>query len=436
VTVGGMPETRFHPRPAHRRRRSGLAERLARSTRPAPCSDRPPVGTTPKLFYVVTAPVSASALLRGQLAYMRGVGFDVHLVSSPGLELRLAAIRERVTPHSIPMRREISVFHDLLSLWRLWSLFVREQPDLVNASTAKAGLLAELAAVLAGVPRRVHVLRGLRSETLHGVKRLATRLAELLSCACAHCVVCISPSLRAKALAEGLAPARRLVVIGAGSSNGLDTTRFRLHGAPAARDATRRQLGIPPDAPVIGFIGRLVRDKGVAELLHAYLLLKPRFPELRLLLVGAFEDGDPLDRRTRTLVETTPGVITTGFVDNVVPLLHAMDVFALPTHREGFGTASLEAAAVGKPVVITNATGVIDTVVNGVTGTVVPVGDPDALAHAVGRLLDDPELARRMGELGRKRALRDFRPEVVWAGLEGIYRDLLECSPGGAGQRR
>jgi glycosyltransferase involved in cell wall biosynthesis len=185
---------------------------------------------------------------------------------------------------------------------------------------------------------------------------------------------------------------------------------------------------------VVGFVGRLVRDKGIAELLQAYLLLKPRFPELKLLLVGAPEDGDPLDRRTRTLIETTPGVITTGFVDNVVPLFPAMDVFAMPTFREGFGTASLEAAAAGKPVVTTGATGVIDTVVNGVTGMVVPVGDAEALAKAIARLLEDPELARSMGEAGRRRALENFRPEAIWAGLEGIYRGLLDGPEEGNGE--
>lgn len=433
MTVVSQPEKTRQPSPAPRHGRAIWRPR-AHSHGYRQHSVRTPVDKPPKLFYAVTAPVSASVLLRGQLSYMREAGFEVHLISSPGLELQLAATRERVRAHPIPMRREISLFHDFVSLCRLWWLFVCDRPDLVNASTVKAGLLAGLAAVLAGVPQRVHVLRGLRSETLHGLKRLVTRFAEHLSCACANCVVCVSPSLRAKALAYRLAPAHRLVVIGAGSSNGLDAARFQLHCPSRTRDAVRRDLGIPLDAPMVGFVGRLTRDKGIPELLQAHLILKARFPKLVLLLVGAFEDGDPLERLTRMQIETSPGIVTTGFADSVVPFYHAMDVFAMPTHREGFGTACLEAAAAEKPVVATDATGVIDTVVNGVTGIVVPVGDAEALARAIGRLLADPALARCMGEAGRRRVVDTFRPEPIWAGLEGIYRGLLNYRRGGDGQ--
>jgi len=324
------------------------------------------------------------------------------------------------------MLREISLLRDFVSLCRLWRLFVQLRPELVNASAGKAGLLAGMAAVLSGVPRRVHVLRGLRSETLGGVKKAVMRLAEFLSCACAHRVMCISPSLLRRAVGLGVVSVQKVCILGTGSSNGVVAERF-LPTPERLSEACRLRglLGIPCDAPVVGFVGRLVRDKGIFELVEAYTRLRTRFPSLHLLLVGPYEDGDPLDRQTRLMIETTPGIVTVGQVEDAGAYFHLMDILAFPSHREGFGTVAIEAAVAGKPVVTTNATGAVDTVVDGVTGIVVPVDDPAALARALLHLLSDRELAHRMGRAGQDRAVRDFRPEPIWAGIEGVYRALL-----------
>jgi len=179
------------------------------------------------------------------------------------------------------------------------------------------------------------------------------------------------------------------------------------------------------NAPVVGFIGRFTRDKGLAELMSAFGVVRREFPAAYLLLVGDFEEGDPLGPVIRNLIRTLPGVIKTGFVQDPSGYYHAMDVLALPTHREGFPNVPLEAAAAGKPVVTTNATGAVDSVVDGITGLIVPVGDIEGLAGALTRLLISPDLARAMGRAGRERVLRDFRQEDIWDGLARVYLELL-----------
>ena len=185
-------------------------------------------------------------------------------------------------------------------------------------------------------------------------------------------------------------------------------------------------LGIPAGALVLGFVGRFVKDKGIRELVEAYQRLQATYPELRLLLVGDFEPGDPVEAEVRRYIEAGSAIIRPGFVSDTAPYYRLMDVLALPTHREGFPGVPLEAQASGVPVVTTTATGAVDSIIDGVTGSLVPVGDTNALANAVATLLADPELRVRMGKAGRMRVERDFRFEVIWSAMDHLYRGLME----------
>jgi len=168
-----------------------------------------------------------------------------------------------------------------------------------------------------------------------------------------------------------------------------------------------------------------VKDKGLRQLVEAFEKLRKTFPELRLLLLGDFEEGDPIEPGVRSYVESSTAVIRAGFVSDAAPYYALMDLLAFPTHREGFGQVSLEAQACGVPVVTTRATGAVDSVIDGVTGFLVPVGDSDALAAAMGKLLADRDLRMRMGRAGRQWMERDFRPEAVWEAQAKLYRELL-----------
>jgi lipopolysaccharide/colanic/teichoic acid biosynthesis glycosyltransferase/glycosyltransferase involved in cell wall biosynthesis len=323
------------------------------------------------------------------------------------------------------MEREIAPLEDLVSFWRLYRTIRRLRPAIVDASTPKAGLLAGVAAWLAGVPCRIYTLRGLRLETTTGAKRALLWAAEWITCRCAHRVVCVSPSLGALAIRLRLVARDRAIVLDRGNG-GVDLDRFAPAGRhPNAAASLRQTLGIPLDAPVIGFAGRFVKDKGIRELIVAFRWLRGKHPGLRLLLAGDFEHGDPVEAETRWLIESSAGIIRTGFVADAAPYYHLMDVLALPTYREGFPAVPLEAQASGIPVVTTTATGAIDSILDGETGFLVPAGDAMALASALGALLDDAELRARMGQAARLRMERDFSRTAVEREQVRIYRRLL-----------
>jgi glycosyltransferase involved in cell wall biosynthesis len=375
-----------------------------------------------------TASVSV-AFYFGLYGHLREQGFDVSVICSPGPELDVVN-KEGASVFAVPMQREISPRHDLVSLWRLWRAIRKIRPDITNVGTPKAGLLGGLAALFARVPHRIYTLHGLRLETTDGWKRKLLIFAERLACYCAHSVYCVSPSLRKRAIELGLVSPDKAVVVGPGSSRGVDTAHFR-----ATREsrfdalALRRKLGIQEDAPVIGFIGRFTRDKGISELYQAFVVARERHSTLRLLLVGDFETGDPVPDEIRQAIESDDAVIRTGFIRDVAPFYSLMDICVLPTYREGFPGVPLEAQAAGIPVITTRATGAIDSVLDEQTGILVPVGNVNALGAAVDRLLSDASLRRRMGEAGCEWVNSTFRREIVWAAQMEVYQQLV--SPAG-----
>jgi glycosyltransferase involved in cell wall biosynthesis len=230
-----------------------------------------------------------------------------------------------------------------------------------------------------------------------------------------------------KAVAAGSVPQNRTVVPGNGSSNGVDAERFKPTQESRQRGLELRSaFAIPPEALVVGYAGRLTRDKGIPELYEAHKILRLEFPSLRLLLLGDFEDGDPLPDAVKQSLQADSSVIRPGFVANMCDFYQSFDVLALPSHREGFPNVILEAHAAGKPVISTYATGAADAVIDGVTGILVPVGDVGALAAGLRTLFSDPALRAKMGAAGRERVIKDFCPERIWDAVAEEYLGLLQ----------
>jgi lipopolysaccharide/colanic/teichoic acid biosynthesis glycosyltransferase len=379
-----------------------------------------------RVITVVTAATSAWTLLRGQLLWLHKQGHHVTLVTSPGDVFAATLEREGVDGVAVTMEREISPVKDLISLRQLISVFSREKPDVINVSTPKAGLLGGIAGVMTSVPVRIYTLRGLRMETSQGVKRSVLWFAEWIACACAHKVVCVSPSLRDRAIELRLVSPDKAVVLGGGSSNGVIAERFEPSPERKAHaQVIRQDLGIPLDSFVFGFVGRFTRDKGILELLEAFERVSDQFSQARLLLVGDFETGDPIPETAREQIERHPKIVRSGFVQDTAPYYHVLDVLVLPSHREGFPNVPLEAASAAKAVITTSATGARDAVIERVTGLVVSVGDSTSLASAMTQLLSQPELCIAYGTAGRERVLRDFTPEVIWLALQDLFTTLL-----------
>jgi len=360
-------------------------------------------------------------VLTGRLRAFRESGFRVVLVSSPGKMLDEMAAQEGVESLAIPMERGIAPFSDIVSLFRLGRALLRLRPDITEFSTPKAGLLGNLAGLFCGVPHRVYLLRGLRLETASGLKRLILHCAERLAAACCHVVLCNSRSLRDQALALRLASDQKLRLLGHGSGNGVDVERF----APGTT-GLRSRLGIPAHVPVIGFVGRLTVDKGVPELIQSFESLLRTTPDARLLLVGWYDQSeDALAPELCARIDRHPNIVRTGFVSDTAPYYRAMDMMVLPTLREGFPNAVLEAAATGLPVITTLATGARDSVLHEVTGLLVPTGQPKALTAAMLRLLANPERRQQMALAARKWVTDLFRHTRVHALTVAMFQELM-----------
>ena len=386
----------------------------------------PPKQGPIRLVHVMTVPLSLG-FFRGQVGYMKAQGFEVHVITSPGEALGRFGEQEGVAVHAVPMIRRIAPIKDLIALVRLCCTLSRIKPHIVHAHTPKGGLLGTLAACLMGVPVRLYHIRGLPFMTAKGFKRLILRLSEQMACLLARRVLCVSHSIREVALAERLCPPGKIKVLLNGSGNGVDAvSRFNPARADdQLRQQTRAQIGIPADALVIGFVGRVVRDKGVTELAEAWLRLRDEFGLAYLLLVGPFEPQDPLPAETVHLLRNDPRIRLIDFVADTFPFYVAMDVVALPSYREGFPNVPLEAAAMQLPVVATRVPGCVDAVQDGSTGTLIPSRDAQALAVALRTYLADAELRYRHGSAAREYVLTNFKPQDIWEALYHEYKELL-----------
>ncbi|HOT30017.1 MAG TPA: glycosyltransferase family 4 protein [Candidatus Ozemobacteraceae bacterium] len=379
-----------------------------------------------KLVQITTVPMTLG-FFTGHVRYMKERGVETEAISSPGPELDRFAGLTGIACHPIPIDRRLAPANDVISLFRLYRLLKELRPDIVHSHTPKAGLLGTLAARMAGVKCRVLSVFGLPQMTKSGALKTLLDMTTRLSCKCADLVWCDSPSMREYMIHQHLCRAGKVVVLGHGSVGGVDAARkFNpdTYGEEVRREI-RFRYGIPEGAPVIGFIGRVVADKGMNEFAHVWRILRKEFPEMHLLLVGIFEPSDPLKRENEEMLRNDPRVHLTGWCHDIPQHLSILDLLINPSYREGFGVVHLEAAAMGIPVLATQIPGCIDSVQDGVTGILVPPRDVTALENALRRYVGDASLRLRHGTAGRIRVQNLFRPESISEALLTTYRRLL-----------
>jgi glycosyltransferase involved in cell wall biosynthesis len=389
---------------------------------------------TTRLMYILTIPQSALWYLKGQLAEMQTRGYQTSFVSSVGEKQELYEVgrREGVPVYPLEVSREIDLVSDLVSMWHLLLVMRRVRPEIVNFGNPKTGLIGGLVSWLLGVPVRIYTLHGLRLETATGTKRRILSLTERLTMFCAHRVVAVSPSLRERTLELGLVSANKLVTLNHGSVNGVRP----LEADPDQVEQLRMELGLSAGAVVFGFVGRFTRDKGIRELVEAFTRLQEVHPGAVLLLVGDFEEGDPVDAQTRRQIQEAAGILWPGYTSDVTPYYGLMDVLVLPTYREGFPTVALEGASMGLPLITTDATGARDAVQDGVTGLQLKVGDVLGLYGAMERLLLDPGLRQQYGQNARARVVQEFSQGEIWQAWDTLYQTLLVKHRGSKLSRR
>jgi glycosyltransferase involved in cell wall biosynthesis len=349
--------------------------------------------------------------------------YDVSVVANTADAGFLRGLGLVATLHPVEIVRPISLWQDLSALRVLVGLFRQHNFDIVHSVSPKAGLLAMFAAMLAGVRHRVHTFTGQVWVTRRGWRRWMLRKADALLASLTSRILVDSPSQREFLVSEGVFDADKAEVIGKGSICGVDSARF--HPDSEERRTLRDTLGIPQSDPVLLFLGRLNRDKGVLDLVEAFAALAQRFPEPRLLLVGPDEDG--LAERIAQASGAAAGrVQRIDYTAQPERYMAAADIFCLPSYREGFGQVLVEAAAAGLPAVASRIYGITDAVVEGETGLLHPPGDVVAIQAALAQLICDAPRRAAMGERARRRALAEFSQAESTQGLMAFYGKMLD----------
>ena len=329
---------------------------------------------------------------------------------------------ENIARVAIPITRPIAPWADLLALLALLRLFRQQRIELVHSITPKAGLLAMLAGALAGVPLRLHTFTGQVWITRNGLARSLLKGADRLIARLATHVLADSASQREFLIAHGIVAASKSAVLAQGSICGVDTARFRPDAA--ARERVRRSHGIPADALVFLYLGRINRDKGLLDLAQAFAEFGSGFPDAHLLLVGP-EEGDMHAALSGAVAGCASRLHYAGLTNRPQEYFAAADVFCLPSYREGFGTTIIEAAAAGVPAIGSRIYGITDAIAEGATGLLFAAGDVRQLAQCMRTLAGDAGLRTRMGQNARERAGRDFSAAVVTTALLEYYAKLL-----------
>lgn len=378
-----------------------------------------------RICLVVSSEMTVTAFLLQPLAAL-AQRYALHLVvNTPNPASLIRGIQAEVI--SVPIERAISPWRDFVALFRLWRLFRQERFHLVHSITPKAGLLAMLAACLAGVPKRVHTFTGQVWVTRRGWKRMLLKTLDRVLAVCATNLLADSPSQRQFLIREGVVGGERITVLGQGSLSGVDENRFRPD--PAVRSEIRRQCALPEEAVVFLFLGRLNQDKGVPDLARAFVQVAQRVPEAYLLVVGP-DEANLAQELDKIGAECGARIRRIGHTDQPEHYMAAADVFCLPSYREGFGSVIIEAAATGLPAIGSRIYGVTDAIREGETGKLFTPGSLSELAALMEQLARDSSLRRTMGAQARMRAVQEFSSaRMVQAWLTYYHELLHEKSP-------
>lgn len=377
----------------------------------------------PKLLIVTTVPETLATILKRQPRFLSNY-FSVSLATSPD---KLAEIEsnEGVSVYSVPMRRGISPFHDLISIVYMIRLLVVLKPTIIHSYTPKAGLVSMFAGFLCRVPIRIHTFTGLIFPSQTGLKRQILIFVDRMICACATRVVPEGLGVQ-KDLSNSYITSKPLQVIGSGNIAGVDTSFFDPSNESVLSDCAglRRRLSIPEDAFVYCFAGRLNRDKGIKELVLAFMKVSE---SSFLLLIGGPDETAPIDVDCQQIIDSHPRIHALGFQADIRPALKLSNVLVLPSYREGFPNVVLQAGAMQLPVIATNINGCNEVVRPGFNGWLVHVHDVDSLVSAMNAAdtCSCLDLAR-MGNDARINIQHHFEQKMHWQQMRKFYDERLE----------
>jgi len=354
--------------------------------------------------------------------------FQVIGVSSPGETLMEVAKQEGVTTIAIPMTRSITPVKDLKALWQLYRLFKKERPQIIHTHTPKAGLLGMMAGRVARIPIRMHTVAGLPLMESKGFKKKMLEFTERLTYSCATSIYPNSKNLANFIIKKKYCHPGKLKVLGNGSSNGIDMEFFKLNpDSISSADELKKKWNVTENHFVFLFVGRLVKDKGIEELIDAFTRLKQTQTSIKLLLVGPFEEElDPISGKAKQIIEQDTDIIHVGFQQDIRPYLALSQVLTFPSYREGFPNVPMQAGCFNLPSIVTDINGCNEIIVHGKNGLIIPVKDADALHRSMLALMTDVPLYLNLKANARKMILDRYEQNKFWGILLDEYHDQLK----------
>ena len=368
-----------------------------------------------KIIRSSTVPQSLDTFCEGMLREM-SADYEVVAVSSPGEALERVKQREGVRTIAVPMQRRISLASDLRSLWNMYKVMRREHPDLVHSITPKAGLISMMAARLARVPRRVHTFTGLVWPTSTGIKRHILMATDWITCSCATHIIPEGEGVKNDLLNHHIT-SKPIKVLGYGNIRGIDLEYYNL----AAIDVPPAHNGF-----TFVFVGRIVRDKGIIELVSAFDRLHKLYADTRLVLVGRREDDlDPVPLETAQRIDQGDGIEAVGAHHDVRPYYAAADALVFPSYREGFPNVVIEAGAMGLPSIVTDINGSREIIIDGQNGVIVPSKDADALYQAMKDFVEHPDKIAALASNARPLIASRYEQGYVRQCLYDFYHEIL-----------
>lgn len=373
------------------------------------------------ILHVVNIYFVLPFFLGDQVKYFRKKGYDLNVVCSPSSYLNGYAKDKGFNYLETPISRSISIKDDLKSIYNICSFIKKRKIDIIVGHTPKGGLLSMLAGWMCRVPKRIYFRHGLVYETSKGLKREVLKTVDRIASFCATDIVCVSNSVLKRSIQDHLAPASKQCILGNGTCNGIDTEcQFNPDNIdPQLVGSLKVKYGIKDTDFIIGYSGRLVKDKGIAELVAAFDLLQDA-NNCKLLLVGMFEERDALSEDIKSQILNNSRIICTGFINGGMEYYYSlMDVYVLPSYREGFPTGVLEAQAMGKPVVTTMVTGCCDSIIDRKTG-LFATHDPEDIVKKIDEIRINKVID---GNEGRKWVRDNFDSHIVWNEIEKLYNN-------------
>lgn len=378
-----------------------------------------------KLIRITTVPISLKILLKGQLAYMNKYFEVIGVAAGPHQELNEVSIQENIRVQQIEMTRKITPFQDLVSIFKLYKFLKNEKPFIVHTHTPKAGLVGMIAARLARVPHRYHTVAGLPLLESKGVKRVILNYVEKLTYYLAHKVYPNSFELLEIIKKEKFCNSKKLKVIGNGSSNGVDTAFFKVENFNAQElQQLKNSLKISQSDFVFVFVGRLVGDKGINELVRAFSKLSEKFNSCKLLLVGALEQHlDPLQTDVIKIIQENKSILSVGFQNDVRPYFAISNALIFPSYREGFPNVVLQAGAMELPCIVTNINGCNEIIIQNKNGLIIPVKSEIAIFEAMTELYTNEQFYASLKSNARQIIVEKFEQKFMWEAIFDEYKN-------------